>query len=143
MNTLHFTVKINAPREKVWKILWDDATYLKWTSAFSEGSHAKSDWKEGSKVYFLDGKGRGMYSTIAKMTPNEHMSFSHQGDIKDGKEEPANSEWAGSKENYTLTEMSGGGTELKVDVDALAEFEKYFLETFPKALANVKELSEK
>ncbi|HYG50215.1 MAG TPA: SRPBCC domain-containing protein [Flavobacteriales bacterium] len=141
MKTLHFNVKINAPKEKVWKTLWDDVTYRKWTSAFSEGSHAVSDWKEGSTVHFLDGKGAGMYSKIAKLVPNEFMSFSHQGEIKDGKEQPANSEWSGSHENYTLKEVNDS-TELLVDLDSVGEFEQYFTEVFPKALANVKNLAE-
>jgi hypothetical protein len=37
--------------------MWDDSTYRQWTSAFSEGSHAVSDWKEGSKVLFLSPEG--------------------------------------------------------------------------------------
>ena len=49
MEKLHYDIAINATPEKVWKVLWTDQTYREWTSAFSEGSHAKTDWKEGSK----------------------------------------------------------------------------------------------
>ena len=66
MTKQEFKVSINAPREKVWEVLWNDATYPAWTSAFSEGSHAVTDWKKGSKILFLDGKGSGMVSTIAE-----------------------------------------------------------------------------
>ena len=87
MNTLHFKTNINAPKEKVWKILWDDKTYREWTSAFMEGSYAESDWKEGSKICFLAPGGSGMFSIIEKKIPNEQMTFKHLGEIKEGKEE--------------------------------------------------------
>jgi uncharacterized protein YndB with AHSA1/START domain len=38
--TTQFKTLIDAPREKVWDILWADDTYQKWTAAFCEGSKA-------------------------------------------------------------------------------------------------------
>lgn len=144
MKTLHFSTQIKAPREKVWKVLWDDATYRKWTSAFSEGSYAVSDWKEGSRILFLSPSGEGMFSTIAKKVPNEYMSFKHLGMVKEGVEQPETEEtktWVGALENYKLEEKDGL-TELSVDLDISEDFESAFSEMFPKALGNVKELSE-
>ena len=69
LKKISFSTTINAPKEKVWNVLWNDETYKAWTSVFSEGSCAVSDWNEGSKILFLDGKGSGMYSTIAKKIP--------------------------------------------------------------------------
>ena len=60
---IQFSIDINAPKEKVWHVLWNDAIYRKWTSVFSEGSKAVSDWKEGSKIHFLNENNYGMYST--------------------------------------------------------------------------------
>ncbi|MGQ0827139.1 MAG: hypothetical protein ACT4ON_01965 [Bacteroidota bacterium] len=85
-----------------------------------------------------------MFSKIDKMIPNEFMSFKHLGVVKDGKEQPADKEtekWSGSMENYTLKENSGITT-LKVDIDVIEGFKDYFEKTFPKALENVKSLSE-
>ena len=79
MERKEFTIDINAPREKVWDVLWQDDSYRKWTSVFSEGSHAETDWKKGSKVLFLDGKGSGMIAKIAENIPNEYMSIQHLG----------------------------------------------------------------
>jgi uncharacterized protein YndB with AHSA1/START domain len=63
MQKINFSISINAPKEKVWKVLWNDDSYRKWTSAFAEGSYAVTDnWKEGTKVKFLDPKGSGMIS---------------------------------------------------------------------------------
>lgn len=140
MKKERFSIKIEAPKEKVWNVLWNDATYRMWTSVFHEGSHAVTDWKEGSKVLFLGPDGSGMYSTIAKKIPNEFMSFKHLGEVKEGKEQPQ-SEWSGAMENYTLKETDGS-TELIVEMDITEGFQDYFRETFPKALEKVKELSE-
>lgn len=139
MKTLHFTININAPKEKVWNSLWEDANYRKWTAVFHEGSYAESDWEEGSKILFLGSNGDGMFSRIAKKMPNEQMVFEHLGEIKNGVEESTN--WENARESYFLTEKDGG-TELKVDLDSVGEFEQYFSDTFPKALQAIKEIAE-
>ncbi|HLF52706.1 SRPBCC domain-containing protein [Flavobacterium sp.] len=144
MKKLEFTVNINAPKEKVWEALWKDPNYQKWTSVFSPGSKAVTDWKEGSKVLFLSEKGDGMYSKIEKSVPNTLMSFKHLGEVKDGQELPINEEtkkWTGAMENYLLEEKEGT-TSLKVEMDAADEFTDFFNEKFPKALENVKMLAE-
>ena len=146
MEKMNFSTSINAPREKVWKVLWDDASYRDWTSAFAEGSYAKTDnWKEGTKVLFLSPGGEGMISRVASNKPNKFMSFEHIGVVKDGKEDTESESvkaWAGAHENYTLTEENGK-TKLIVDMDSTDEFKDYFLKTWPVALEKVKELSEK
>ncbi len=144
MKKLVFTTAINAPVSKVWKVLWSDETYNKWTSVFSPGSTAKSDWKEGSKVHFLDGQGNGMFSVIDELKAHELMSFRHIGLIKNGEEQPEDEEtkkWSGSIETYTLSNADGK-TELKVEVDVDDAFGEYMNKTFPEALKKVKELSE-
>lgn len=145
MERKEFKIAINAPNEKVWDILWNDATYPLWTTPFCEGSRAESDWQKGSKIRFLGGTNEGIVSTIAEKIPNEFMSFSHIGMIKDGVEDydsPLLKEWAGSLENYTLT-PSGSQTELTVQMDIPEDHKAYFLETWPKALQQVKELAER
>jgi uncharacterized protein YndB with AHSA1/START domain len=144
MKKLEFKTTIDAPREKVWDVLWKDETYRKWTRSFSEGSHAKSDWKEGSKILFLDGSGNGMVSRIRSKDENKYMSFEHLGYIKDGVEVLSGKEvesWQGGQENYTLTNR-GGKTELLVELDAMEEYLDMFNDSFPKSLKEVKRLSE-
>jgi uncharacterized protein YndB with AHSA1/START domain len=147
MKKLNFSTQINASREKVWNILWTDATYRAWTSVFHEGSQAQSDWKEGSKILFVGSDGKnGMVSKIARLIPNEYMSFQHLGELKDGVEdfEIAKTQgWGDAFENYTLTAAGGEETELTVELDAENSFADYFQDKFPKALAKVKELAEK
>lgn len=139
-----FKIDINAPREKVWKILWDDTTYRKWTSAFAEGSYMESDFLVGGKTLFLGGEGNGMVSTIDRLKENEIMSFKHLGMIKDGKEDLESEEvkkWAGLLETYTL-ESSENKTNLSVEMNLEDDYKDYFIEAFPKALNIVKDLSE-
>jgi Activator of Hsp90 ATPase homolog 1-like protein len=140
MTTLKFSAKINASKEKVWETLWNDTTYRQWTAAFMEGSYAKSDWKEGSKILFLTPKGDGMFSIIEKKIPNEQMTFRHLGEIKNGIEETK--DWGAATESYYLAERNGM-TNLDVEMDATPEFEQYFNNTFPKALEILKQISEK
>jgi len=146
MEKINFSTNINAPREKVWKVLWDDASYRDWTSVFAEGSYAETDnWKEGTKVLFLSPGGDGMVSKVASNKPNKFMSFEHLGVVKKGVEDTESESiksWAGARENYTLTEENGK-TKLLVDMDSTDEFKDYFLKTWPVALEKVKELSEK
>lgn len=140
-----FKIEIDAPREKVWRILWGTETYPEWTMPFSENSQVETDWEEGSKVLFLDGQGNGMVSTIAKKNPPEYMSIKHIGIVKDSKEITEGEEvmkWAPAYENYTLKNVSDN-TELVVEMDMENEYKEYFVETWPKALSKVKELSEK
>jgi hypothetical protein len=145
MEKQQFKAQIAAPKEKVWKILWNDDTYPLWTSVFSEGSHAVTDWKKGSKVLFLDGKGSGMVAKIAENKPNEFLSIEHLGEIHGGVEDTVSEkvkQWAGAHEDYTLKNVNGN-TELTVEMDMIDEFKEYFHNTWPKALEKIKELAEK
>ena len=145
---MNFDISIKAIKEKVWDTLWQDASYRKWTSVFSESSYAVTDnWKEGTKVLFLDAKGSGMVSTVAENKPNTYMSIKHLGEVKDGIEDTTSERvqlWNGAMENYTLIETPGG-TDLKIELEGNMpdEFKDFFLNTWPKALEKVKELAEK
>ena len=142
---LKFSIKINAPKEKVWNVLLNDETYRIWASVFSQGSHAVTDWQEGSKTLFLDSSGSGMVSRIEKNIPDEYLSIRHLGIVKNGIEDTESNEvkgWANAMENYILKE-NGGTTELNIEMDSNNEFKDYFSETWPKALDKVKELAEK
>jgi uncharacterized protein YndB with AHSA1/START domain len=144
MKTLQFSTTINAPREKVWEVLWGKDTYPQWTAPFGEGSRAETDWKEGSKVLFLSASGDGMASEIVMSNPPEFMAFRHLAEVKDGMELPVDEkvrEWAGAMENYTLRQ-TGNATTLTVEMDMMESHADFFHEAFPKALEKVKELAE-
>lgn len=154
MKKLHFSIMINASREKVWKTMLADATYRIWTTAFMPGSYVEGsgvkegNWKKGGKMKFLapdkDGKLGGMTSEIAENKPNEFISIHHLGIVADGIEDTTSEEakqWQGF-ENYTLNDR-GGKTELVIDVDTKDDFVDYMNDSWKKALETLKELAEK
>lgn len=146
MEKLQYRISINAPKEKIWETLWNKETYEQWTSPFHSGSSIKTDnYKKDSKVLFVDQEGNGMIARIAENIPNKFMSFEHLGEIIGGVEDTVSEKvkaWAGSHENYTLNE-NNGHTDLEVEMDITPEFAAMFNDIWPKALAKVKEISEK
>ena len=144
MEKLKFKITIDASREKVWDVLWNDATYPIWTAPFSPGSKAETDWQEGSKILFLDASDRGMVSRVKENRANEYMGIEHLGYYNKGVEDfdsPEVKSWSGSTENYTLLTIDGK-TELTVDSDISPDHREMFESIWPKALEKVKELSE-
>jgi uncharacterized protein YndB with AHSA1/START domain len=139
MTTLEYAIEINAPKEKVWKALWKDENYRRWTSVFSEGSYAESDWREGSPIKFLTPNGSGMFSVIKTKKDNEQMVFEHLGEIKNGVEEKK--DWAGNSESYFLSQ-NGNTTTLTARLVFSENFADYFNQTFPKALEIVRQIAE-
>jgi len=140
MKTLNFSIQINAPKEKVWRVLLDDQTYRIWTSAFDPSSYFEGDWSEGSKIQFLGKDGNGISSRIFKHVPNAFISIQHLGVIANGVEN-FESEWSGALENYSVNEHNGN-TDLIIEIDVTEEHVDYFQTAWPQALAMVKALSE-
>ena len=147
MQKLRFSILINAPREKVWKTMLEDATYRKWTEAFSPGSHFVGDWQRGSKILFLgpaESGQSGMIGRIAENIPFEFISIEYLGVVENGREDtssPASKGWAGAHENYAF-KARDGATQLDIEVDTADEFKDMFAEAWPKALKKLKELAE-
>lgn len=147
MNTINFSIFINAPKEKVWKTMLEDATYREWTKPFSEICYYKGDWNEGSKILFLgtdkEGKNEGgMVSRIAKNTPFEYVSIQHLGIIENGIEKLWEGGQRESFENYSFTEKDGG-TQLDVELKNLpSEYSEMMSDTWPKSLDALKALAE-
>jgi len=140
-----FAIMIEAEPGKVWESLWEDKNYREWTAIFGEGSYAESDWEEGSDIHFIGDGGGGMYSVIDKKVDNKLMSFRHLGELKNYEPQPLDDKtkkWSGATEVYNLYQKDGG-TELVVDMDIVEDFETYFNEKFPLALAKVKEIAER
>ena len=146
MKTVQFTKEIKAPAQKVWDTLWNEATYSQWTSAFNpQGvSTMQSDWEVGGRTLFVDGNGNGMISTIISKDEPNAMVFKHLGMIKDGKEDTTSEEvksWAGSLEEYHLSE-SNGTTTLLTSVQIEEEWEEMMNNGFTQGLEVVRKLSE-
>lgn len=147
MEKLTFTTLINAPREEVWNTMLEKDTYQEWTAPFHEGSTFEGDWSEGTEMQFLgpaeDGSIAGMYAVVVANRPHEFVSVQHLGEIKNGEKTP----WpvvAGQEgyENYTFKDAEGG-TEVLVELTVPAEWEDMFNDLWPKALAKLKEITER
>ncbi|HRH03797.1 MAG TPA: SRPBCC domain-containing protein [Bacteroidia bacterium] len=143
MQTLQFTININASTQKVWKCLWDLENYKKWTSAFIEGSYYKTDsFTEGNMIHLLAPNGEGMYSLLEKIDAPNYLAFKHLGELKHFEEQiNTHASWTNAIESYRLLAVENG-TLLKVEVDTLEEYVDFMNKLFPLALQKLKKLAE-
>lgn len=146
METLSYETVINAPKQKVWDILWNQDTYSEWTKYFSPDSKMNSDWKVGGKTYFLNAEGEGMVSTIDSIDKPNQIIFKHLGMVdKEGNEDTQSKEvmeWSGCFEKYLLTDFDGK-TKLHAEVQVEKEWRDHLNTGFIKGLEVVKNLAEK
>lgn len=143
---LHFSININATKEKVWEALWNKENYKIWTAPFGEGSYYHGDLKPNSRVHFLMPDGSGMYSDVMFFKENALVVFKHIGGMKGCKEQELDEKttrWTGCFEVYRLIEINANTTELEIEVDITDEHIEFMKKRFPMALEKVKELSEK
>jgi uncharacterized protein YndB with AHSA1/START domain len=148
METLSYEIVINAPKEKIWDVLWNEHTYSEWTKFFnpSSASFMKSDWKVGGKTYFVNAAGAGMVSTIDSLEKPDQIVFKHLGMIdEEGNEDTESMEvkqWSGCFEKYFLIDFDGK-TKLHAEVQTEKDWEEHMNTGFTKGLQIVKELAEK
>ena len=149
MEKLHLTATINAPKEKVWHAMLDDATYREWTKPFDPNSHYEGSWDQGSTIRFLgpeeDGTLSGMISRIKENRPYEFLSIEHLGIYGNGIEDTTSEEarkWTPAFENYTFTEVEGG-TEVAVELEIAPEHVPIFAESWPEGLERLKAIAER
>ena len=148
---LTFAITINAPRERVWDTMLQDATYREWAALFNPNGSSwyEGDWRPGSKILFLgdgeNGQVAGMVSRIKEVRPHEFVSIEHLGVVQDGREDTTSDtakQFAPALENYTFVDRNGA-TEVLVDMDTVEEHRQMFESSWPKALQKLKELAEK
>ncbi len=149
METINFSILIDAPKQKVWDTMLEDNTYRQWTSEFAKGSCYEGNWEKGSEIRFIapgeGGKSEGMYSRIKENIPNEFISIEHLGIIVGGVVDTTSDQvrkWAPSLENYTFISL-GNQTELRIEMEVEPEYKKMFEDMWPRALQALKKLSEK
>lgn len=142
---LHFSININAPKENVWKALWEKESYQIWTLPFCEGSHYEGDLKQNGRIHFLTPDGSGMYSDVLLFKENELVIFKHIGEVVNFKEQEIDEKtkhWTGCFEIYRLMEINATMTELEVEVDVTDAHIEFMKKKFPLGLERLKELSE-
>ncbi|MDH7463326.1 SRPBCC domain-containing protein [Chitinophagaceae bacterium 26-R-25] len=142
--TIKKTVDINAPAAKVWNVLTQDEYTRIWYATFMEGTHAITDWKQGSKVTFLDGDNNGVFGKIVELKPNEKISVLYEGAVENGQETTTSEDakdWIGSSEIYSLS-GADDSTTMNVDFEGPAKYINMFIPMWEKALQKIKALSE-
>ena len=142
--TIKKSIDIHAPKEKVWDVLLNDKYTRLWYAAFSEGSHAETDWKVGSKAVFTDNSKSGLVGEVIAHRPNEFISIEYHGLISDGKEDYTSDEAKdvkGGRETYQLVEK-GAMTRVLIELDMSETHFESMSEAWEKALQNIKALSE-
>jgi uncharacterized protein YndB with AHSA1/START domain len=143
MKKIQFSIDINAPKEKVWNTLWEDATFREWANIIDDGMYIKGVLKEGNEIQFLSSvNGYGVTSLVEIFKPNEFVLFRHNADTKENGKQGREKEWTGAEESYSLTEKDGMTT-LTIETDIPKEQEETFNIRLPKALERVKILAEK
>jgi uncharacterized protein YndB with AHSA1/START domain len=152
MENLHFSIVIDAPREKVWEVMFGVETYPIWTDAFMPNSHVVGDWSGGSKILFLapdeNGEISGTVNRIKDNTPYKFISIENIGMVKDGQEDITTKEatvYAGALENYTFEELDGSTkvlVELVPVMDITGDFKEMYQDMWREALKKLKNLVE-
>ncbi len=148
MENMQFKTAIEAEVSKVYNTMLTQDTYRQWTAVFNPSSEYEGSWDKGNKIRFVgtnkEGKKEGMVGLVRENMPNKFVSVEYIG-LLDNENEvtegPAVNDWIGSFENYSF-EQENGVTNLTVDVDVHDSMLDYFRDTYPKALARLKEICE-
>jgi len=144
MKTIQKTILIQAAPAKIWDVLTQDQYTREWYTAFSEGTHATSDWKEGSRITFTDGSGDGMIGFIAESRPGKSLVFEFTGQIVNGKEDTESEQvqaFKGGQERYRITEKDNGA-ELEIHSDMTEEYYDMMSAKWDEGLQIIKNLAE-
>ena len=144
LQTIKKSIAINAPKEKVWSVLLNDESTRIWYAEFSEGSHADTDWRLGSKAVFTDKSKSGIVGKVIANKPYEVLSLEYEGVVKGGMEDYDSQEARnvkGSRETYKLSARNGD-TNLSIECDMGSSYFEFMSSAWDKALQKIKNLSE-
>ncbi|MCW3074102.1 MAG: polyketide cyclase [Flaviaesturariibacter sp.] len=144
MQTMKKSILINASKEAVWDLLTQDHHNRIWYAAFSPGTYAETDWKEGSKVVFKDAGNCGMIGVVKENKPGEILSIEYTGEIKNGVEDydsEAVQAFKGGREIYWMKSVASG-TQLDIAGDMAPAYFDWMSAAWDKALVMLKDLAE-
>lgn len=143
--TIRKSIEICAPKEKVWDVLFSDKFTRIWYAEFSEGSHALTDWKVGSKAIFIDNSQNGIIGKIIENKLHEAISIEYEGVVTKNVEDYQSAAALGVKgglETYHLAE-NNGATHVSIECDMDETAFGFMSKAWDKAIMKIKSLSEK
>jgi hypothetical protein len=120
MQTLKFSIHINATAEKVWNCLWESENYQHGTGVFCVGSYYQTEqFAEGHKIQLLSPTGDGKYGMLEKVDPCTLLIFRHIGEIKNFLEQFVEQNSTPSSIASESLQLCAGpkGNELVVQID--------------------------
>ena len=144
LQSIVYSIEINASANKVWEALWQIDNYEKWTAFFNEGSTMKSDWKVGGQTLFLDANGDGMLSTIKSLHKPYEVVFLNLGYVAKGVSalfKDMMPEYSDAEEGYFLKEENNK-TVLSTATQTMPEYMEMMQKAFVKGFEIVKQIAE-
>lgn len=78
MTTLKHTLEIDAPATEVWRVLTTPELVREWASAFNDGLHIRTTWREGDPVTWKEAGGRTRaHGAVAAVKPERLLRFEY------------------------------------------------------------------
>jgi uncharacterized protein YndB with AHSA1/START domain len=149
--TIKKSIEINAPKEKVWNVLFTQPTASQWCGVFMGdsdshgGSVVEGDFSLNNLMTFKDGKGDGMREKVVQLKPMELLRMQVVSSFQNGVEDTSSDEfkkWKDGYEEYVLSDKDGN-TLVSIENKLPESYVDMFSTLWDKALAKVKELAEK
>ncbi len=138
------SISIQAPAERIWRVITDARCNSIWLAAFGKRSIAHTDWQEGSKAIFIDDSQTGLITRIREARPFEKIRMQNVGIITNGKEDYASDDALESREffeQYLLT-PEDGSVRMHVEVTVEDDFYNEVSDCWANALEMIKKLAE-
>lgn len=144
---IHFSIQVNAPKERVYDVMLTKDTYEQWAATFQSGSTFNGKWEEGSEISFVDSSGSGMFGRIIESEPGKRVVIEYDGVVGGGERDSASKEaqqWIGAREIYDFDEQEGITTvKVALEGDQIEpEMAAMLSDAWPKALEKLKEIAE-
>ncbi len=138
-DSIRLSIEIQAPVEKVWHTLTDDAAVRQWAEAFGEGVFIETDWNQGSEVVWKNEEGyvgaRGVL-TVKNQPEQIKITFYQNAD------EQSPAPLGTYSETYTLQAL-GEQTTLHIEAGTMAiKYCKMHRPLWTEAIETIKELAE-
>lgn len=144
MKSLKYNIIINCPGAFVWNTMLDSEDYKKWASAFYPGSHYRGEWKQDSRIKFIDPCG-GTLALLEEVTPYKRIRMKHIALINEAgsidKESEDAKQWIGTTENYIFQEENGK-TRLDIEMKGHEKYLDVLDECWLPAIEGIKKLCE-